>query len=255
MPSFEFLQWTDGTPAFRKSLASGSTSAFAAEAHGLAALAATDTVLTPRILHVDASEIVTERIEEGVPDKASWRQLGEQLGALHKLPQPCFGFDADTYCGATLQPNPRMKDGHAFFARHRLHYLADIALQSNLLASGEYDSVERLCSRLPSLIPDHGPALLHGDLWRGNLLFDKDGRPLVIDPACYWGWPEADLAMCALFGGFPPTFFESWENSFQPEPGWRERLPVYQLYHLLNHLTLFGSSYRASVTAILRQFG
>jgi len=225
-----------------------------AEAHGLAALAATGTVSTPGVLHVDGSQIITERVAEGAPDNGSWQQLGEQLGALHKQTLPCFGFDTDTYCGATLQPNPQLKDGHAFFAQHRLLHLADVALQSSLLSTGDYHAAEKLCARLPALIPNHGPALLHGDLWRGNLLFDRQGHPIVIDPACYWGWPEAELSMCELFGGFSPRFYESWEATFKPEPGWRERLPIYQLYHLLNHLILFGGSYRKSVTAILRQF-
>jgi fructosamine-3-kinase len=116
------------------------------------------------------------------------------------------------------------------------------------------NALEGLCGRLEALVPKQGPALLHGDLWNGNVLFDTLGQPVLIDPACYWGWPEAEIAMCALFGGFPQSFYTSWESAARPETGWRERLPIYQLYHLLNHLNLFGGAYHTQVMATLRRF-
>ena len=123
-----------------------------------------------------------------------------------------------------------------------------------MLSASELAGLERLCDRLQSLVPAQGPALLHGDLWSGNVLFDDSGAPVLIDPACYRGWPEAEIAMCALFGGFPEAFYQSWEAAAGPEPGWRERLPIYQLYHLLNHLNLFGMGYHSQVVAVIRRF-
>ena len=200
------------------------------------------------------SELVTERIESGRASPASWERLGRQLAELHALEQPCFGFTSDNFCGDTPQPNPRTGDGHAFFAECRLGYQGRLAFDRGLLDEGEMGQLERLCSSLETLVPEQGPALLHGDLWNGNVLFDQAGDPVVIDPACYWGWPEAEIGMCALFGGFPENFYASWESCAGPQPGWRERLPVYQLYHLLNHLNLFGGGYRSQVLSVLDRY-
>ena len=209
---------------------------------------------TPKVLSVTDGELVTERIETGQPSTESWRALGDQLAAVQSVPQSCFGFIADNYCGDTPQPNPLTDDGYTFFANHRLGYQTKLAVDAGVLEPDAAARLEELATRLDSLIPEQAPALLHGDLWRGNVLFTVQGDPVLIDPACYWGWPEAEIAMCALFGGFPTDFFDSWDAAAQPEPGWRERLPLYQLYHLLNHLNLFGPSYLPQVMAVLRRY-
>lgn len=244
----------NGLPTFRKFLHSGSSSQFRAEAAGLEALSATGTVRTPDVIAVSDTEIVTARIATGQADSAAWETLGSQLAALHRRGAPCFGFSADNFCGDTPQPNPRYEDGHDFFATQRLQYQGQLARSAGLLDSDTSRQLDTLCQRLRELVPEQAPALIHGDLWSGNVLFDEHRQPVLIDPACYWGWPEAELAMCALFGGFPGVFFDSWEDAAGPEPGWRDRLPIYQLYHVLNHLNLFGGSYLGQATAILRQY-
>lgn len=241
-------------PAFRKHLQAGESPIFHAEALCLSALAASGAVRTPDVLFCSSSEIMTARIEEGAASTGSWIELGEQLASLHCLSQPAFGFTGETFCGANRQPNPQMADGHRFFNEHRLQFQADMAVASGLLSTSERNDIDTLCAKLIDLVPQHGPALLHGDLWRGNVLFNKMGQPVVIDPACYWGWPEADVAMCALFGGFPTSFFQAWSDAYGAEQGWHERFPIYQLYHLLNHLNLFGGSYHREVTAILQKY-
>ncbi len=254
MPAYEFSTSADGQPVFRKYSAGAPDPSLCAEAEGLAALAATRTVRTPAVVAVSDRELLTERIQPGSPSSQSWQLLGQQLGALHSLTERCFGFTADNFCGATPQPNPQLADGYQFFAQHRLGYQGRLARDAGLLEGEHVQALERLGGRLPELVPEQGPALLHGDLWSGNLLFDSGGQPVVIDPACYWGWPEADIAMCALFGGFPELFYTSWADAASPAPGWRERLPLYQLYHVLNHLNLFGMSYHGQAIAILRRF-
>jgi fructosamine-3-kinase len=254
LANYEFTTLPDGTRVFRKFLDTGGSDRLAAEALGLQALADTGCVQTPTVLRVSDIELVTERVETGQPAPESWRTLGSQLAALQSLPQPCFGFTADNYCGETVQPNPRTDDGYAFFADHRLRYQTRLAVDAGLLDRETAARVEQLATRLETLIPEQPPALLHGDLWQGNVLFDSQGVPVVIDPACYWGWPEAEIAMCALFGGFPVDFYHSWEAAARPEPHWQERLPLYQLYHLLNHLNLFGPGYRPQIMAILHRF-
>lgn len=255
MVQYEFTTLPDGTHVFRKFVESGRSDRFAAEALGLRALADTCCVRTPTVLAVSNTELVTERIEPGQPTRESWIALGSQLAAMHLLPQPCFGFTADNYCGATPQPNHRTADGYAFFAEFRLRYQAKLAVDAGLLDPDATTRLEQLATRLDSLIPEQAPALLHGDLWHGNALFNVRGDPVLIDPACHWGWREAEIAMCALFGGFPSDFYNSWEAAAGPEPGWRERLPLYQLYHLLNHLNLFGPGYRPQVMAVLQRYG
>ena len=114
--------------------------------------------------------------------------------------------------------------------------------------------LESILARLPELIPAQDPALLHGDLWRGNVLFNGAGTAHLIDPACYWGWPEAELGMTTLFGAFSPVFYQAYTETRPLQQGWRERLPLYNLYHLLNHLNLFGVSYHEQVLSVLARY-
>ncbi len=115
-------------------------------------------------------------------------------------------------------------------------------------------AVETICAHLPDLIPNETPALLHGDLWRGNVLCTGDNKPALIDPACYYGWREADLAMMHLFGGFKSDVFSLYEELSPLPGGFRERRSLYNLYHLLNHLNLFGQAYSHDVDNVLRQY-
>ena len=255
MPLYESITLNDGRRGFRKS-ASGSEGGrqLQAEADGLAALAATGQVRTPAVFALDNTALVTEWVDTGEGSERGWRVLGEQLAAMQAIEQAGFGFTADNYCGNTPQPNQPSDDGHAFFAEHRLLYQCGLAFDAGLLERPLLNAIERLCSRLEELVPSQAPALLHGDLWRGNVLFDNRGEPVLIDPACYWGWPEAEVAMSDLFGGFPDAFFDSWAAAARPEGGWRGRLPLYQLYHLLNHLNLFGGSYLPQVRSVVRTF-
>jgi fructosamine-3-kinase len=147
-----------------------------------------------------------------------------------------------------------MADGYRFFAEHRLGYQAQRAARRGLLDAPLEAAVQALCRRLPELIPTQQPALLHGDLWSGNHFAAADGGPVLVDPACHWGWPEAELAMMCLFGQAPDRFFSAYTEHRPLAPGWAQRQPLYNLYHLLNHLVLFGTGYLNPVAAILRPF-
>jgi fructosamine-3-kinase len=253
MAQFERILLPGGRPGFRKHDREAPPGQFSAEAAGLAALAASATVRVPAVLRVDPTEIVTELLEEAPATPPHWARLGQQLAALHARPAPTFGFPLDNYCGATPQPNPLCPDGHEFFAEQRLRYQARLARDSGRLATAECRRVDRLCERLADLVPPQPPALLHGDLWRGNALFTAAG-PWLIDPAVYWGWPEADLAMTTLFGRFDESFYRAYQEAGELTPGWEERLPLYNLYHLLNHLNLFGAGYHAQVLGVLARY-
>jgi len=245
---------TDGRDLCIKQQAAAPADFFLAEAAGLEALRATGTLRVPEVITAQPTFIALEYIPPGRPGPNYWRDLGEGLAALHRQPAPHFGFTMDNYCGRTPQPNPATTDGHAFFVEQRLMYQGRLAEAAGLLTSRELNKLETLCRKLPELIPEQAPALIHGDLWGGNIHCDETGNPVLIDPAAHWGWPEAELAMTRLFGGFSSGFYEHYTQVNRLDSGWQERVPLYNLYHLLNHLNLFGGGYRAQVNQIVSQY-
>src|SRR5690606_24376549 len=134
-----------------------------------------------------------------------------------------FGFAHDNYIGSTPQPNGWLADGHVFFAEHRLAYQARLAHDAGRLAANEVAAIERIATRLPELVPLQPASQLHGDLWAGNAITDAAGAPALIDPAAHFGWAEAELAMTALFDGFPLEFYAAYSEAHPLEPGWRNR--------------------------------
>jgi fructosamine-3-kinase len=157
--------------------------------------------------------------------------------------------------GLTPQPNGWLDDGYAFFGERRLKFQGDLARRHGLLDSSNYQLLITLISHLSTLIPTQPASLSHGDLWSGNIHNGPQGEPVLIDPAAHYGWAEAELAMMTLFGSLPEAFFKAYEAVRPLAPGYRERFDLYNLYHLLNHLNLFGESYSGSVRAILQKYG
>ena len=248
------LKTGSGTSYFLKWGEQTSGDMFRAEAHGLEAIAATQSIATPAVKAVGDTFLLLELIATSAHDKQYWQILGRNLAALHNHKRDLFGFDQDNYCGSTPQPNGWYEDGYQFFAEERLLYQARLAYDRHLLEREDVIAVERLCNRLPELIPRQRPALIHGDLWAGNHLCRADGHPVLIDPACHYGWAEAELAMTTLFGGFDDAFYQSYLECHPCEQGWRERCPIYNLYHLLNHLNLFQGGYLQQVRSVLHHF-
>ncbi len=143
-----------------------------------------------------------------------------------------------------------------FWRSHRLGFQLRLAREHGV-SDDELDRLgDRLMDRLDAWIDlsDEPACLLHGDLWGGNYLSDENGDPVLIDPAVYYGHREADLAMTRIFGGFEPAFYRAYEDEWPLPPGSEDRLPLYELYHLLNHLNLFGRSYRGRCVGILRRY-
>jgi fructosamine-3-kinase len=226
---------------------------FEEEAAGLRALAATDTVLVPEPLAVAAHDgeavLLMTAIEPASADDASWRRFGEELAALHAVDAGTrFGFEMNNHLGITPQPNEWRDDWVEFNAELRLGYQLRLARDARLLSRDEASRIERVIADLERLIPRRPkPALLHGDLWSGNALPAKDDRGptriAVIDPAVYIGDGWADIAMMRLFGGFPAACFAAYEASVTDRENVESRIAVYQLYHVLNHINLFGRGY------------
>jgi fructosamine-3-kinase len=229
---------------------------FAAEARGLAVMAATESLRVPRVLAVRTEGIVLEDLGNGRPQHSDWERAGANLARMHRLIGESFGFDADGWCGDSPQDNTRCASGHRFFAERRLLAQAERARANNLLDERDSQCVERICGQLKHLVPDAPPVLVHGDLWTANLHACASGELALIDGgAVHYGWAESDLAMLTLFGEPPSPFFAAYESEAQIDSAWRERAPLYNLYHLLNHLNLFGSGYLGSVRATLRRYG
>lgn len=226
---------------------------FEAEAEGLRALSATGAIRVPRVLAVSDQGLLLEWVS-GPPGPDFGRKLGEQLAQMHRVTDSAFGFPCDNYCGLTSQPNPRLADGFAFFGEARLLFQARLARDKGLLPAADVRQVETIAHRLADWIPEQPPSLIHGDLWSGNIHAGPGGEPVLIDPAAHFGWAEADLAMTTLFGRQSEDFYAAYAANADLAPDWEERVPLYNLYHLLNHLNLFGGGYRSSVRSVLTRF-
>jgi fructosamine-3-kinase len=224
---------------------------FPREAEGLRALVVEGGPRLPSALLAGADFLLLEDLRPAAPAKGYWENFGRQLARLHGHTADTFGFEHENFLGTTPQPNPPTPDGFEFFAVHRLEFQARLAEGRGLLPAADLERVLKLARSLRDWIPEQPASLIHGDLWLGNALSGPAGEPAIIDPAAHYGWAEAELGMTDLFGGFPDRFYAAYLDARPLESGWRERLPIYNLYHLLNHLNLFGAGYLSQVQAIL----
>ena len=201
----------------------------------------------PRVISVTPDQLTLERIHPMAPTKSHWKSLGEGLARMHSIMGGEFGFESSNFIGLNKQINTPQSNWGEFFVGCRLEYqigLIDNAALKNRLLS----RLERARPKLVDFLNAHAPrpSLLHGDLWSGNIMFDKSG-PWLIDPAVYYGDRETDLAMTKMFGGFEPEFYSSYQQT-SPLPKRLEiREKIYNLYHYLNHLNLFGGNYLGGV--------
>jgi protein-ribulosamine 3-kinase len=222
---------------------------FAAEFAGLQEIAKSNAVRVPKpIVHGEAGSqafLVLEFMEFGASNQQAQRLLGEQLAGLHRSEQPYFGWHRDNTIGSTPQINTRGDDWIAFWRERRLGFQLQLASRHSYVGRLQTQG-ERLCSALNGLFDGYRPqpSLLHGDLWAGNSATDKQGRPVIFDPACYYGDREADIAMTELFGGYGRDFYQAYNDSWPLNPGYPVRKTLYNLYHILNHLNLFGGGYQ-----------
>ena len=257
------IQLEDGRKFFLKSNSAPLPQMFPREADGLNALTKVGAIRVPRALGTGGENngaspfIVMEHITQGSPIAGFYDEFGGGFARLHKeSAAEKFGFDADNYIGSTPQKNSWNESWVEFWRENRLGYQLKLARQNGYSDKEMEKLGDKLMNRLESLIgdPDEPPCLLHGDLWSGNYLADDTGKPVLIDPATYYGCREADLAMTMLFGGFNRRFYKAYNEVWPLADGSSDRIEIYKLYHLLNHLNLFGSSYYGSSMSILRRF-
>ena len=229
-----------------------------AECFSLQSIAATKTVSTPSISASGAGWVALEWIDRIDWSNGGWCDLGRDLAALHGATHPSWGWPHDNYIGAIPQRNAHQDDWGNFWRDHRIDALSDAAQRRDLLSSETMRRIDRLQNRLPDMLAaaaDDGPSLLHGDLWIGNVMRSAAEENVVFDPSSYYGHREVDLAMAALFGGFSPQFFSSYQEARPLQPEWEQRRAVYQLYYVLAHLLMFGSGYHPMTIATLSAAG
>ena len=244
------------TVGFRKTGPASSADRFAAEAEGLVELAKPGVIRVPEVLghgiEGDQAFIEIEWLELSPPPPRVQSRFGEQLAELHQTTASRFGWHRDNTIGLTPQHNDRTDDWVSFFRDHRLGFQLQLAAENGYTGQLQEQGAQ-LLKRLPLFFANHDPApsLLHGDLWGGNW-GSCDGEPVIFDPAVYFGDRETDLAMTRLFGGFGREFYAAYEAAAPLAPGHRERCDLYQLYHVLNHLNLFGSAYLGRAQDLIR---
>ena len=248
------LNTQSGATFFLKSNPNTPNDMFTREAEGLDALRVDGGPTIPLVYLCGYDFILLEDLTPASPNDDYWPMFGHQLANLHNYTNPKFGFEHDNYIGSTQQSNSWIDDGYTFFAQNRLIFQAQMAQKRGLIGKSEIHDVESIINRLEQLIPHQPASLIHGDLWSGNAITDSAGAPAIIDPAAHYGWAEADLAMTALFGTFPTAFYKAYEEIRPLNSNYFERFPIYNLYHLLNHLNIFGRGYLGQVQSILRRF-
>ena len=233
----------DGQEWFLKTNSGKHEDAFAAEADALAGLReAGYRAPAPHSHGVVAGRAYLLMEVLDLTGRVDFAALGRMLAQAHRKVGPEFGWDRDNYIGATPQANTWRGDWAEFWREHRIKPQLELARQNGF--SLPRVPLEILRGHAPQ------PSLLHGDLWSGNVSFMPSG-PVVFDPASYYGDREADLAMTELFGGFPREFYEAYNDAFPLPAGYEQRKHLYNLYHLLNHLNLFGRSYLGQVEQTL----
>ena len=229
---------------------------FEAEAEGLQEIVATQAVRAPQpVCHGIAGDqafLVMECLQLRANKAASDRQLGRQLAAMHDIQQPFFGWHRNNTIGSTHQPNERSDDWSTFWTERRLGFQLELAASGGFGGRLQREG-EKLLGRIPGLLRGHEPepSLLHGDLWGGNYAQDDAGQPVIFDPACYYGDREADLAMTELFGGFGGDFYAAYREVHPLDAGYAVRKTLYNLYHILNHLNLFGGGYLGQAESMI----
>ena len=256
------LTLNTGDKIFMKANAKSNAAFFTAEAAGLTAIAATKAISTPKIIctgtddgeDVGYSFLLLEYIKSSGKIKTYWETFARELAAMHKADVGKeFGFSQDNFIGARPQQNTKSSSWISFFRDQRLS--PQFKAADSYFTPADRSKITKLLDNLDRfLVEPEQPSLLHGDLWSGNLMCGSDGKAMLIDPACYVGHREADLAMTEFFGGFPQSFYDAYKEAFPLQPGYEERRDLYNLYQLLNHLNLFGPTYLEPVLTITGEY-
>lgn len=262
------LSLSDGSAVFMKCNSLKNLSFFEAEAKGLEALRSANAIGVPKAFAIgtDKTQRISFLLMEYLAPAARltryWEIFGRELATLHRADcaefaeagqgRP-FGFTHDNYIGASPQKNTPKEKWLVFFRECRL--MPQIRMAERYLDSGMRKQCTKLLDHLDSYLTEpEFPSLIHGDLWSGNAVCGPNGKAWILDPAAYVGHYEAELAMTELFGSNPNNFYEAYNEITPIDSGYRDRRDLYNLYHMLNHLNLFGGSYLGSVQRIIKKY-
>jgi len=182
-----------------------------------------------------------------------WEDFGRYLALLHKRTHKKFGLDHDNYIGKLPQKNTYEDHWIDFFINNRLGPQIGLAYYNGLISKSFLDSFKEIYEKLGDIFPEEPPALLHGDLWSGNYMVGTDGNPFIVDPAVYFGHREIELSFTRLFGGFDLKFYDAYNEAYPLEDGFEDRIDIYNIYPLMVHVNLFGTSYLNGVERIIKR--
>lgn len=233
---------------------------FQQEATSLKILHESNSIQVPEVrqtgTHNNRAYLLMEYIQPAVVDNNFWQGFGENLASLHRTTSDNqqFGLPFDNYIGALPQKNNFHINWIEFFIENRLEVQIAKALDDKLISPDFLKRFQQLYDLLPELLAAEPPSLIHGDLWSGNFLCGSNGQVVLIDPAIYFGNREIEISFTRLFGGFSSAFYESYHGSWPMQPGYEDRFEIYNLYPLLVHVNLFGSSYLSGVEAVINKY-
>lgn len=245
----------DGAKYFIKWNMDSDPSMFEAEAKGLKILSrAHSGLIIPTVHSFGDTFLVMEWLGEGVANQTSSYDFGQQLALLHKNTADEFGLNHNNFIGKLPQSNNKHSNWPDFFAIERIEPQIKLAIESGKIDRSLFRTVQLLYGKLGSLFPYEKPALVHGDLWSGNFMYLQNGGSAIYDPAVYYGHREMDVSMTRLFGGFSDKFYEGYLDEFPLEPGFEDRIKLYNLYPILVHANLFGGSYSRQAEQIIKHY-
>lgn len=228
------------------------------EKKGLEALKSYSGAMIPKVFgygeYEQHSYLLMEYVATTNPSSKSWEQLAEQMATMHTVSERYFGWDTANFIGSLPQSNATKDHWADFYSEERLKVQVGKALYEENIPTALANKFDRLYLKLDRFFPEERSSLLHGDFWSGNVLHRGSEPPLWIDPSVYFGHREYDIAFSQLFGGIDARFYEVYQSLFPIEPGFEDRIPMYQLYPLLVHHNLFGGSYLQQIDKILNRY-
>lgn len=244
-----FLKWQSGIP----------DDMFQKEAEGLKLLSASGAIKIPEVLGYGKIEgknyLLMDYMESAPPKNDYWKHFGIALADLHRNnTADKYGLDHNNYIGKLPQPNGLNGDWIDFFIQNRLEFQLKLAFQNRMVDNNFIERYRKIYEIIPDLLTVDQPALLHGDMWSGNVMVGSDGLVCLIDPAVYYGHREIELAFTQMFGGFDYGFYDAYQSNYPLEPGFEDRADIYNIYPHMVHVNLFGQSYLNGVERVLRRY-
>ena len=256
----QILNTASGKKYFLKINYSQPPDMFIKEANGLNELKMPGVIRIPEVISADTNYILLECIESRTRVKNFFEDFGRKFAELHKYTSDEFGYSENNYIGSTPQMNIPEKgeasDWTTFYFNKRLLFQYELADRNGYVDSTFTSLIKKLENKIPDILKGSQelPCLLHGDLWSGNFIVDENGEACLIDPAVYYGHREADLAMTKLFGGFSSEFYKAYNDHYPLPDGYNYRENIYKLYHVMNHLNIFGTGYYSQTISLLKYY-